>query len=373
MWLHAASIGESLALLPLIERLRTNDLLILLTTGTRSSARIVMTRLPSGALHQYVPLDTPAAVRAFLDHWQPALLVLAESEIWPNMLHACAVRMIPVALVNGRLSERSSANWARVPDAARTLFGGLSLCLAQSAGHAARLVSLGAKGVVVTGSLKHDRAPPPADVQVLAALRTAIGARFVVVAAVTHPGDEAIVLAAHREIRARHRDLLTILVPRDVTRGSNIAAHANRAGFATAIRSRADAIDAGTEVLVADTLGEMGLWLRLATIAVIGKTFGGRRGAGGQTPIEAAQCAAAIVHGPSTEHFADVFAALDACGGARESTASALAETLAALLDDPLRRRAMISAAAATVAAMAGATTRTHAALVPLLAQARRA
>ena len=363
-WLHAASLGESLALLPLIDRLRARDLAVVLTTGTRSSANVLATRLPAGALHQYAPLDLPKAAGAFLDYWRPAILVLAESEIWPNTLRACAARDVPVALVNGRLSDRSLARWARAPGTCRELFGGLSACIVQSDTHAARFSALGARDVTVAGNLKHDRPPPPVDVGALARFRAALGNRPVVVAASTHDGEEALVLAAHQILSARHPDLLTILLPRDITRAPEILELSARMGLVTATRSGTDTVADGTAILVADTFGETGLWLRLATVAIIGKTFGN---GGGQTPIEAAHCATAIVHGPSTFNFAEVFAALDARGGAVQTEASGLGETVELLLRDEARRSATVCAAADTVDALSGATARTLARLDPLL------
>ena len=364
VWLHGASIGEGLALLPLIAALRHRGFVPLLTTGTGSSAAMLDGRLPDGALHQRAPLDLPAALKTFLDHWRPAMLVLAESELWPNILRACEMRTIPVVVVNGRLSLRSHARWRRAPGSARALFGAPRLVLAQTDEHAARFSDLGARDVRVAGNLKHDRAPPPADPEELARLRAEVDTRPVLVAASTHPADEPIVLRTVGHILKKHRDLLTVIVPRDVARGATVAAMARDVDFVAALRSEGGAITAQTDVLVADTFGEMGLWLRLASVAFIGKTFDG----GGQTPIEAAQCGAAIVHGPSVDAFADVFAALDRDGGAicvRDG--DALAEAIIALLADPTRRRSLARAAAVTVEGMRGATARTLDALTPLL------
>ncbi len=366
VWLHGASIGEGLALLPLIAALRQRGFAVLLTTGTRSSAQVLDGRLPDGALHQLAPLDFPNAVARFLGHWQPDMLVLAESELWPNILLGCKTREIPVVVVNGRLSEKSHTRWRRAPEAARQLFATPECVLAQTDTDAARFADLGARDVRVAGNLKHDRAPPPVDAEELARWRAALGTRPVLAAASTHATDEPVILRAIERLRETHRDLLTVIVPRDISRAPAIAAEMQKAGHVCAMRSHSDAITAQTDMLVADTVGEMGLWLRLASIAIIGKTFDV---GGGQTPIEAAQCGAAIVYGPSVDAFADVFAALDVSGGAlcvHES--SALADAVDRLLSNPAHRRKMARAATTTVDNLRGATVRTLDVLLPLLA-----
>ena len=367
VWLHGASIGEGLSLLPLVDALRSRRFATLLTTGTRTSADVVTPRLPAGALHQFAPLDIPQAVGAFLDHWRPNLLLLAESELWPNMLGACVQRAIPVAIVNGRMSHRSQRRWSRAPRAASALLGGLATCLVQSDEEAARFDRLGAHRPVVVGNLKHDLSMPPVDDAELACLRASVGTRPVLLAASTHPGDEELLLAAHRTVQSSDSNLLTILVPRDILRGRAICDLAERAGLCVAQRSRETRVTSETSVLVADTVGEMGLWLRLASLVVIGKTFG--RG-GGQTPLEAARCHVPILHGPSTGNFADMFAALDQAGGACCVSSGELAHAIAALFEDPARARAMARAAARVADAMTGATQRTLDILEPLLARA---
>lgn len=373
IWLHGASIGESLALLPLIARLRERDFAILVTTGTQSSAQVLAARLPPGVLHQFVPLDLPGAMRAFLDHWRPAALVLAESELWPNMIHACFARGVPVSLVNARLSERSFARWRRAPSMARAMLDRIALCAAQSEDDARRFAGLGAHNLIVTGNLKHDGAPPPFDSLELARLRAAVGPRPVLVSASTHDGEDEIVVAAHKAVSQHYPDLLTIVAPRDISRSGAVAAIATDAGLNVAIRSRGGAIAPDAQVFVADTFGEMGLWLRLASVVVIGKTFGRASGVGGgQTPAEAVRCGAVVLHGSSVYNFADVFAALDRAGGALEVSETTLAETIAMLLREPETRRAMARAASKTLDALAGGTGRTFAALEPVLARVPR-
>ncbi|MCB1542043.1 MAG: 3-deoxy-D-manno-octulosonic acid transferase, partial [Rhodoblastus sp.] len=302
VWLHGASIGEGLALLPLISALTRGGAHALVTTGTRSSARVVGDRLPSGAIHQYVPLDCPSFARRFLDHWRPDVAIFAESELWPNLVLETRRRGAPLFLVNARVSETSVARWRRAPGMAAALLGSFDNIFAQSAEDAARFASLGATRVTLAGNLKYDVAPPPADPDALAQLASQIGARPVWVAASTHEGEEEICLAAHRILHARYPDLLTIIAPRDARRGPDIAALARKAGAEPALRSAGEKIGAGAQVFIADTFGEMGLWYRLASVVFVGKSL---TAGGGQNPIEPAKLGAAILHGPSVENFAD--------------------------------------------------------------------
>jgi 3-deoxy-D-manno-octulosonic-acid transferase len=369
LWLHGASIGEGLALLSLIERLRQRGFAILVTTGTSGAAAVLARRLPPDVRHQFVPLDAAAFLRQFLDHWAPQALLLAESEIWPNMVLEAARRGMTVAVVNGRISETSFVRWQRIPRSAATLFSQIGPCLAQTSDNAARFARLGAYGVSVGGNLKYDIAPPPADANVLAGLRAASGPRPVLLAASTHPGEEALLLAAHRRVAAGIGGLLTIIVPRDPRRGAEIEGLAREAGLRAARRQSGGGPTPAVDVFIADTFGEMGLWLRLASIVVIGKTFAG---GGGQTPIEAARLGQPILHGPSTFQFAEIFAALEAAGAScRVEDAADLAARVTALMRDPARLRDMGRAGARCIEPFTGATARHVAALEPILALAQ--
>ncbi|MCC0001636.1 MAG: 3-deoxy-D-manno-octulosonic acid transferase [Methylobacteriaceae bacterium] len=366
VWLHGASIGEGLALLPLIEALTRSGAHALATTGTRSSAQVVGDRLPPGAIHQYVPLDCPSFARRFLDHWRPDVAIFAESELWPNLVLEARRRGAALFLVNARMSDKSVARWRRAPGMAATILDAFDNIFAQSADDAARFASLGATRVTLAGNLKYDVAPPPADLEALAQLTAQIGARPVWVAASTHEGEEEICLAAHSILRARFPDLLTIIAPRNARRGRDIAALARQTGAEPALRSAGEKIGSDTQVFVADTFGEMGLWYRLTSIVFVGKSL---TAGGGQNPIEPAKLGAAIVYGPSVENFADAYATLDAAGGgARACDAGELAARLAALFADPAAARGMARAAAGAVERLAGTTATLMAQIAPHLA-----
>lgn len=366
VWMHGASVGEALALLPLVALVQAQGFGVLVTTGTVTSAQVLAQRLPQGALHQYVPLDAAAYVRRFFDTWRPDLIVLAESELWPNLLLAAKAQHIPVALVNARMSARSFRRWGLAKGFAGALLGCVDVCLAQSQQDAGRLSHLGAGHVEVCGNLKYDAAALPADPAALGALRQSIGGRPCWVAASTHAGEEALCLDAHRALVARFPDLLTILAPRHPARAGAIAPLVAAAGLQLAQRSRGDEVTALTQVYLCDTMGELGLLYRLNAPVFLGKSLGG---AGGQNPIEAALLGNAILHGPAVANFADIYRLLDEAGGARPvHDAGSLASALAALLVSPGARAAMAQRGAGAIAAQRGAADAVMRALAPWLA-----
>ena len=369
IWVHGASVGEMLAAVSLIERLRAQNFAVLVTSGTVTSAALAEQRLPNGVLHQFIPLDAPRFVRRFLDHWRPGLAVFIESDLWPNLICSCARRKIPMIIVNGRISERSFKRWRRVPRVIAALLNRFDLCLAQSATDAERYTKLGAPRVTATGNLKLDVPAPPADEATLRRLRDTIGKRPVLIAASTHAGEEAVVIGAHRRLLAKFPALLTIIVPRHPARGEAIAADAKAAGLAVALRSRRAQPMPDIGVYIADTLGELGLMYRLAPIVFMGGSLASH---GGQNPIEAIRLGAAIIHGPHVWNFAEIYATLDAARGAQAITdEAALAARLSAWLADPAACQAATEAATATIKKLEGALDRTWAALDPYLIQLR--
>src|SRR5262249_33651719 len=295
VWVHGASVGELTAALPLIGCLRDRGLSVLVTTGTVTSAEVASKRLPSGVVHQYVPLDTPTFVARFLDHWHPDLALFVESDLWPNTIMAGARRRIPLIVINGRLSARSFDRWRYLPGTIEALLKRLDLCLVRTADDATRFDALGAPRVTTTGNLKLDVPPLPVDAGKLARLTSALAGRPVIAAASTHLGEETAVIDTQRRLKSAFRGLLTIVVPRHPEPGPSIADAVAAAGLATALRSRDQLPQADTDVYVADTLGELGLVYRVAPIVFMG---GSLIPHGGQNPIEAAKIGAAILHGP---------------------------------------------------------------------------
>ena len=366
VWLHGASVGEGVSLLPLVESLADRGWHVLVTTGTVNAARVMAARLPAGVKHQFVPLDLPGAVRRFLDHWRPDLVLLAESELWPNLMHEIGRAGIGLALVNARISERSARRWTRARRFIGQLLSHVDLCLCQTAQDGTRFERLGCRRVTVTGHLKFDVPPPAADPAALATMVERIGDRPIWIAASTHADEEAALLDAHVRLKRHHPDILTAIVPRQPDRGAALVEAARRQGTAVAQRSGGESILPGTEVLVADTLGELGLFYRLSNVVFVGKSL--MAPGGGQNPIEPAKLGCAILHGPHVGNFTDIYATLDRAGGAVSAGGpEQLADIVAGLLKDPERRDAMARASAAVVTAEAGATARTLAGLSPWL------
>lgn len=348
-WFHAASVGESLAVLALMERLRArrSGLNLLITSGTATSAALLAKRLPEGAFHQFAPLDTPVAVRRFLDHWRPDAGIFVESELWPNMLISAEARDIPLALVNARLSAKSVAGWRRRPDTARYVLDRFTLFVTQNAEAADNLMRMGADpDRIVEGiNLKSTSAPPPVDVSALATLRDAMAQRPVWVAASTHSGEEDIVLAAHRKVLADHPDALLILVPRHPDRAEAVAQMITGDQLSVARRSEGGLPAPDTQVYLADTLGEMGLWFSLAPIVFLG---GSLKPIGGHNPYEPAAFGTAILSGPHVANFSETFAALQAVGGVVTcSDAAGLAQQVCSWLQDAAARACVAAAASA--------------------------
>lgn len=344
IWVHAASIGEALSMLGLIERLlaRYDEAHILLTTGTVTSAGILAERLPPRAIHQFVPLDHPRFITRFLDHWRPDLALWVESEFWPNLISGTAARGTPVLLVNARISERSFRGWTRFPRSIQGIMSQFALCLAPDQETARRLTLLGAPNVSVTGHLKLCAPPLPADPTTLRDLRAAIGGRPVWLAASLHDEDQAI-LTAHRAVSAVHEDSLTIAVPRQPDRGSRLAENASRLGLETSLRSASMPLTPTTQLYIADTVGELGLFFRLAQAAFLGRSLAPL---GGSNPLEPARLDCPILHGPHTTNFAGLYAALDAAGASQPVRDGAeLGDRVALLLSAPDLRRTMAEAA----------------------------
>ncbi|MEO1275075.1 MAG: 3-deoxy-D-manno-octulosonic acid transferase, partial [Pseudomonadota bacterium] len=320
IWLHAASVGESLSLLPLINGIRKArpDLETLVTTGTVSSAMIMAERLPEGAAHQYAPIDTCEAVETFLDYWRPAFCGIVESELWPTLLEQTDRRDIPIALLSARVSEQSARRWRRyAPGSIKLLLNRFTLILAQNEAVAERLLKLGAnqRRLGICGALKDAATPLPVSEDELTELRAILGNRARWMAASTHAGEETAALDAHEELRAQHPKLLTMIAPRHPERADAIAEEAAARGWAVGRRSEGMAPDARVDIYLIDTLGELGLWYRLAPVVFVG---GSLSPVGGHNPLEPARLGCSILHGPHYHNFLEEYRRLHAASAAKE-------------------------------------------------------
>jgi 3-deoxy-D-manno-octulosonic-acid transferase len=343
VWLHGVSVGETLSLLPVVERFRKArpDLTVLVTSGTLTSAELLAQRLPEGVIHQFAPVDAPGAVAAFLDHWRPSLGVFVESELWPNLIGAAKARDIPLALVSARITRKTAEGWARFPGAAREVIGAFDRIMPQDTVSADRIQAMGGRtdGLV---NLKLSGGALPHDTTAFTALSAAIGDRPVVAAASTHEGEEIAIVRALDRVSER---LCLILVPRHPERGPEIATALTRDGYRFVRRSQGAVPNAETDIYVADTLGELGLFLRLADVVVMGGSFGsflGREPWGGHNPLEPARLGKPAITGPDAANWRDVTEALTAAGGlAVVASPGDLPGLVAPLLADPAAARAM--------------------------------
>ncbi|QBF31314.1 3-deoxy-D-manno-octulosonic acid transferase [Thalassococcus sp. S3] len=317
VWFHAASVGESLGALTLIRAMggRRADLSFLITSGTATSAEMITKRLPPRTQHQFAPLDAPGPVRRFLTHWRPQAGVFVESELWPNMLLEAQKAGLHLALVNARLSRKSVEGWRKWPDTARLVMDVFDLLISQNREMRENLIAMGAdpdrvqQGV----NLKALAAPPPVDAPALSDLKTALAGRPLWVASSTHPGEEEVVLSAHKTLLARHPDLCLLLIPRHPERGAEVAKLCRDRGLSVAQRSAKETPAA--QVYLADTLGETGTWYAASPIVFVG---GSLQPIGGHNPYEPAQAGAAILTGPHFASFSETYPPLIALGGAVE-------------------------------------------------------
>lgn len=316
VWFHAASVGESQALLTPLHQIlaQVPDLHVLVTTTTRSSAELLSQQLPERAMHQFSPVDTKQATRAFLRHWQPDLAIWTESEIWPRLMIETAAQGIPMHLINARVSPKTAERWRSHAKSLSYLLDKFATLATQDEATRNLITGLGIDEtrVTFTGSTKSQAAPLPHDPELLAKIRNAVGARNCWLAASTHPGEEEFALAAHQEMLQRDPDALLILVPRHPERGAEVRRMITGAGLSCAQRSLHEALDDATKVYLADTMGEMGLWYRLAPISFVG---GSLVPIGGHNPYEPIALGSAVISGPEIYNFEDVYAILDAAGG----------------------------------------------------------
>jgi 3-deoxy-D-manno-octulosonic-acid transferase len=325
VWFHAASVGEALD-----GQAKAGPVQVLLTTGTVTSASLAAERLPAFARHQFVPLDVSGWVKRFLDHWRPDCAVFVESEIWPTTLAMLDARQIPRLLLNGSMSAASARRWRRAPRFAREMLGGFRAVHAQSVRDAENLAGLGAKPVLEWGNLKFASPLLPVDEAALREMRQAIAGPSWL-AASTHPGEEEIVIAAHRLLATRMPEVVTIIAPRHPARGAAVAALAE--GLPVAQRSLGQ-LPAPGGVYVADTLGELGLFYRLSPCALVG---GSLVAIGGHNMTEPARLGTAVLTGPYTGEITEQVRRLQTAGAILEvRDADSMAVAVQRYLDDPL-------------------------------------
>ena len=368
-WVHAVSLGETRAALPLVQRIKTAypEAKVVITHMTATGREAAETLFGDRVVPAWLPYDVPFAVRAFFAHFRPRAGFLVETELWPNLIAGARSANVPVYLVNARLSEHSATAYARVSSLVRPMLRRLSGIAAQSAADAARLSALGAAEPVVTGNLKFDVTIPAAALELGAGLRIRFGpARPVWLAASTREGEEPLLLDALAR-QALPGNPLLVIVPRHPQRFAAVAALLRERGVPFVRRSDPDAaVPADIGVVLGDSMGEMAAYYAAADVAFVG---GSLLPLGGQNLIESLAVGTPVLVGPHTFNFAEATAgAIEAGAALRVADADALVAALAALLADPGRRQAMGLAARAFHAMHRGAADRLWAWLAPQIA-----
>jgi 3-deoxy-D-manno-octulosonic-acid transferase len=297
IWLHASSVGESVAALALIEKLlKTHPLnTILITTGTLTSAKLLKDRLPNDVIHQFVPIDRPAWVKRFLNHWRPNLVLIMESEFWPIQIQQINSRKTPIILINARLSKTSYSRWRWAKSMARSIFGSIELIITTNTEQAQRFETLGARKIQVGGNLKRSAKKLPVKVAATKELQEQIGSRKVWLAASTHEGEDLTVIKTQKLLKTKFPNILTIIVPRHPQRRNEIRLLAQENELAVTCRTMNETIQPETDIYIADTLGEMSIFFDLARYVFIA---GSLVPVGGHNPIEPAHFDCAIFFGP---------------------------------------------------------------------------
>ncbi len=340
LWIHAASVGEANSVLVLIKQVleKFPQVRILLTTGTVSSAELMKKLLPPGVIHQYTPVDTPEATERFMRHWLPDIGWFVESELWPNLLAAASRYHCLMTLINARMSPRSFRLWQKIPQDAARILGYFSCCFPQSAEDAQRLKLLGAKQIISSGNLKYDAPTLSCQENLLVLLHKACEKRHIWLAASTHNGEEEIIGAAHAMLASRYPDLLTIIVPRHPARGGEIAINLEKYGKCF-LRSQQQIPPPEAAFYIVDSLGELGLFYRLAEIVFIG---GSLIKHGGHNPLEAARLSCCILSGSHIYNFKDIYEDLQLNGATiRVNNAGQLSAQIDLLLATPQLRTDM--------------------------------
>jgi len=346
IWIHGASVGETIMALPIIERLLAQHpaLNILITSGTITSADMLKTRLPARAVHQYLPADVPSHIKRFLDHWQPEQCLWLESEIWPNIIRANAARSIPMHLLNARLSEKSRQGWQARPRTAKALLGSFKNIFPADQATAQSLSDILERNIPLFGNLKTSAPPLPVDAGIAADLASQLAGRPVWCAASTHEGEEPIILAAHKEVLRRQPNACLLLVPRHPERANTIAQLIENQGLSYARWS--EPIKAETSIHLVDIMGQMGTIYQASPLVLMGGSL--QPHLKGHNPIEPAQRGCAILSGPHVSSFNDVYAALDDAGAISlipTPTAPNIADHITLLFADTAKREALANAA----------------------------
>ncbi len=305
IWFHAASIGESLSIISLIKEIqKNNSSQILVTTGTKSSAQLIINKFDKGIIHQFIPLDNPVFVERFLSYWRPNIGIFVESEIWPNLILQSKDKKVKLIIINGRMTPKTYKKWTIFSNSSKKIFSCFDHCLTQNNESALFYKNLGIKRVQYTGNLKFTSSPTKINTTTKKKIEKLLENRKVLVAASTHSGEEDIIAEITNEIRAVRKEFISIIIPRHPDRKFFIK---NQALESVVLRSKSQKIKKNTSIYIADTLGELELFYGVADFIFVGGSLVNH---GGQNPIEASYYGKLIHHGPFIQNFTDVYSTL---------------------------------------------------------------
>ncbi|NCB49702.1 MAG: 3-deoxy-D-manno-octulosonic acid transferase [Alphaproteobacteria bacterium] len=305
IWMHGASVGECLSMLPLIKKIvqEDKDLHIMVTSGTVTSASILTKRLPERTFHQYYPVDCPRYVRRFIRHWKPDVAFFFESEFWPCMLYEIQRNEIPLVLLNGRVSDKAFKTWQRHKFLSKTLQKMFTLSFGQTEEDTRRLKVLGAPNTDCVGNLKYAQNPLKFNEEELKKLQEKIGVRPTFLMASTHSNEEEMGGKIHKELKKKYPNLLTIITPRHINRRDEILNVLEKNGLEVAVRSKGEELKDTTDIYLADTMGELTMFYKLALAIFVG---GSLIPFGGQNMLEPMREGAYVMVGPHAFNFREI-------------------------------------------------------------------
>ena len=307
IWFHGSSVGEILSVVPLIEKLekKKNIKKILITSNTLSSAKIINKLKLKKTFHQFFPLDTKFLVEKFLNHWKPKTVFFIESEIWPNMITKIKEKNIPLILLNARITKKSFKKWNSVPSFSKKIFNEFDLCLSQNNKTCNYLKILGAKNIKKIGNLKFSQSNSKLKNKSNSKIKKIFKKKKIIFSAIsTHKGEELFCGKVHANLKKKHKNIISIIIPRHIHRANEIKQELNSNGLKVHLHTSKRQINSDTDIYIVDTFGETKSFLKLSKIAFMGKSI---YAYGGQNPIEAARLGNRIIHGPNIENFIEVY------------------------------------------------------------------
>ena len=341
-WFHGASNGECLSFLSLIRRYQEQypQAHFLITSQTLTSSELVKAKLPKHSMHQFIPLDHPIFVKRFLDHWQPDVVFWTESELWPTMIHKVSEKS-PLILLNGRISDHTYRLWKKVPKFSKSLLEKFSLIFCQSNNAAEKFKKLGALHALYVGNLKFSGKPLGANPEKVKELKADLKDRPVWTASCTHPGEEEIIVQAHKLIKKSIKNIVTIIVPRHPHRSDKLRQLWERQNLKVAQRSKHETLKTNTDILLFDVTGELGLIYRACPITLIAGSL--VDGIGGHNPLEAANLRSALCVGPYTKNNQEIYEAFQKENAVKiVKNAKTIATTVLDLIHNSKERESMI-------------------------------